>query len=161
MRHGSTSVRACSAAVAALVLGCGREPAADPQALMQAARADSVAEAEQLYDPTVFDTLSFYRDPTARLARGDVVWRTSCQKCHGADFRGLGDFAVRNAIEVPSLLDEDWVRRGELEPLRHRIFIGHPSAMPNWGLVGLKYRDVDAVVAFIIDQIGPAETKPR
>ncbi len=61
-------------------------------------------------------------------------------------------------LEVPSFEAPDWSYRGDVEGIRHRVFVGHEGAMPNWGLHGLKYRDVDAVAAHIAASFGPAET---
>lgn len=140
-----------------VVAACGREPEVDTEEAKRAAEADSVAMAEELYDASVFDTLTFESEQ-ARLERGSVVWRSSCQKCHGGDLAGGGEYAARYEIEVPSFQEPGWPYRGDVEALRHRVFVGHEGAMPNWGLHGLRYRDIDAVVAFIIGNTSGAES---
>ena len=136
-----------------IAAACSGEPEVDPEEALRAARADSVMKAEEAYDATVFDTITF-EDEHARLERGAVVWRSSCQKCHGADLAGGGEWVERLEIEVPSFQAPDWVYAGDVDALRHRVFVGHEGAMPNWGIVGLKYRDIDAVVGFIIGNTG-------
>lgn len=131
------------------VAACGREEtAAEREAKLRAARADSVAMAEARYDPSAFDTIA-WASPAARLERGGVVWSFSCRKCHSTDGRGGGEFAVQNELDVPSFLAPDWRYAGDLPALRHRIFVGHEGGMPHWGLHGLKYRDIDAVAHYI------------
>jgi mono/diheme cytochrome c family protein len=117
------------------VLGCenaedraAREQA-EHDAALQIARADSVAQAAAAWDPTAFDSIA-WDDDAARLERGQVVWSFSCARCHGAGGAGDGEVAREHELTVPTLLD----------PV---------SEMPNWGLVGLKARDLDAVAFFI------------
>ncbi len=141
----------------ALIVGavaCGeQETEAEREARMAAARADSMEMADSLYDPSAYDTLT-WESPEARLERGGVVWRASCSRCHGSEGEGGGPMAEQMGIEVPSFMTPDWEYAGDIEAIRHRIFVGHEGMMPNWGLHGLKYRDVDAVAAFIDDEIG-------
>jgi mono/diheme cytochrome c family protein len=129
------------------VLGC--ENAEDRAAREQAdARADSVAQAAAAWDPTAFDSIA-WDDDAARLERGQVVWSFSCARCHGAGGAGDGEVAREHEVTMPTLLDPNWALAGNIEETRHTIFVGHVSEMPNWGLVGLKFRDLDAVAFFI------------
>jgi mono/diheme cytochrome c family protein len=151
-----------SLAVAALALlpvtGCGgQESEAELEAKKQEARAESLRMAEEMYDASVFDTLT-WETPEARLRRGGLVWRSSCQKCHGIEGGGNGEMAMQFELEIPSFLVPDWEYAGDVDALRHRVFVGYSGDMPNWGLVGLKYRDVDAVAAHVAEKLGPAET---
>jgi len=139
---------------ALFVLGCenaedkaAREQA-EHEAALQIARADSVAQAAAAWDPAAFDSIA-WDDDTARLERGQMVWSFSCAKCHGAGGAGDGEVAREHELTVPTLLDPDWALAGNIGEIRHTIFVGHVSAMPNWGLVGLKSRDLDAVSYFI------------
>ncbi len=110
--------------------------------------------AESQFDASVFDTLTWV-NPEARLERGGVVWRASCQKCHGRNGDGAGDMAQQSQLTVPSFLAADWPYAGDLAAIRHRVFVGHEGAMPNWGLHGLKYRDIDAVAGYIVETMAP------
>lgn len=136
-----------------LAVACGSEPEADvdPEARLRSARADSVRMAEALYDASHFDTIQ-WESEEALLSRGRTVWTYSCQKCHGSDGRGGGEFAVQAALEPPDLTASEWPHAGDLATIRRRIFVGHEKGMPNWGLHGLKYRDIDAVATYI-DQV--------
>ncbi|UCC70963.1 MAG: c-type cytochrome [Gemmatimonadota bacterium] len=146
MRWRLALALSCLALVA--LAGCGGETAADREARMQAARADSLAMAQELYNATVFDTVS-WESPDARVQRGALVWRASCEKCHGEGGRGDGLGAQQLGIDVPSFLVPDWKYTYEADSLRERIFVGLAGEMPNWGLHGLGYRDIDAAVAYI------------
>lgn len=134
-----------------LASGCG--PSAEEEAAQQAddlrlARADSVATAEAMYDSSVFDTIQ-WESTEATLERGALVWRVSCQKCHGMDGRGDGSLAQEHTLQMPDLLAADWQFAGDPAAIRHRVYVGHESEMPAWGLYGLAYRDVDAVANHI------------
>jgi mono/diheme cytochrome c family protein len=145
---------AASAAVVALIAACGgpdaEQTAAQSAEARRAARADSVAQAAEMFDPAVFDTIAWASD-NERWERGGVVWSFSCQKCHGADGRGQGEVAVQANLAVPDLVAAEWPLAGDVPAIRRAIFVGHESAMPSWGLVGLKYKDVDAVAHYIDD----------
>jgi mono/diheme cytochrome c family protein len=121
---------------------------ASRQAALRAARADSVLMAEARYDPAVFDTIT-WESQEARFERGSVVWSFSCAKCHGAGGRGGGEMARQHELSIPSLLAPDWGLAGDQAEIRHKVYVGHESEMPSWGLYGLAYRDVDGVAFYI------------
>lgn len=138
--------------------GCGRqESEADLAAQKQQAGEESLRMAEEMFDASVFDTLTWESDE-ARMARGAVVYNSSCVKCHGESGGGNGEMAMAREIQVPSFLAPEWEYAGDVDALRHRVFIGYSGDMPNWGLVGLKYRDIEAVAIYIGESMGPAET---
>ena len=150
-------VLALTGAVLLLAAGCSREETEEERAeRIRQARAESVAQAEAQYDASVFDTVT-WESPEARLERGAVVWRSSCEKCHGGQGAGDGEMAVADSIGMPSFADADWAYAGNVSAIRHRIYVGHESEMPNWGLHGLKYRDVDAVAGYIAEVLRPVE----
>jgi len=128
----------------------GQETEAEREARLQQAQRDSVIMADSMYDAAIFDTLTWETDE-ARLERGGVVWRTSCQKCHGAHGEGDGELAQQFDLTVPPF-DPDTL---DIAAIRHGIFVGHEGAMPNWGLHGLKYRDIDAAAAFMLTELKP------
>ena len=141
---------ACLAALAVSSCGPGpEERAAARQEAIRQARADSMAQAEAIYDAAAYDSISWTHADSA-LARGATVYRFSCQRCHGFLGHGDGDLATEHELEVPDLTVDDWEYDGDLEAVRHRIFVGHESEMPNWGLHGLEYRDIDAVAKHIL-----------
>ena len=139
-----------------VLAACGGQSADDAAALKAQARADSVAMADAMFDASIFDTLTWDSD-AAKLERGAVVYRSSCEKCHGNRGGGNGEVAMQFELEVPSFQAPDWQYRGDVDGLRHRVFVGYQGAMPNWGL-HVKYREIDAVSAHIATSIAPAET---
>lgn len=117
---------------------------------LRTARADSVAQAMAMYDPTVFDTLTWESD-NARWERGGVVWAFTCQRCHGADGTGNGPDPVEFDFTVPDVTAADWQFADDLPAIRERIFVGHETEMPSMGLIGLPYSDVDAAAHYVND----------
>lgn len=139
----------------AVLTACGGGPSAEEQRAAadearRAARADSVARAAAAYDAAAFDTIQWATD-NEMWERGGVVWSFSCQTCHGSDGLGQGETAVAAGLEMPDLTAADWENAGDLPAIRRSIYVGHESQMPSWGLVGLKYRDIDAVAHYIDD----------
>jgi mono/diheme cytochrome c family protein len=156
-----TCLRILSAVVIAmLMVGCGGEQevpepqqvsAEDAEEALRAARADSVAMAQTQYNPSVFDTIA-WGGGQERFERGELVWSYSCTTCHGTGGRGDGELAVQNDLSIPNFTAENWAYGGDIPAIRHRVYIGHESEMPSWGLYGLPYRDVDAV-AFYVNEV--------
>ncbi len=101
-----------------------------------------------MYDAAAFDTIR-WPTPDSALVRGQVVWRFSCQKCHGADGAGGGELALQHGLAMPNLRAADWPLAGDLAAIRRTVFVGHESEMPNWGLHGMSSRDIDAVARYI------------
>jgi mono/diheme cytochrome c family protein len=131
---------------------CGSPP--DP-ADRAAVRADSVAVAEAAFDPMAFDTIG-WETPVDAINRGGLVFSISCSKCHGPQGRGNGNFVMQgDTLRPPTFLGADWRFADDPMGLRKRIFSGNVVGMPYWGLVGLKYRDVDAVATYITEYLRP------
>ncbi len=122
----------------------------DSQATRGPTSADSAEYAAGLFDAAAFDTVSWETSAEA-VERGLVVFEFSCEKCHGAGGAGDGGFvAGGDTLHPPSFLVEDWGYAEDREGLREEIFTGTGTeGMPHWGLEGLKYRDIDAVAAYI------------
>lgn len=121
----------------------------DSQVDESAAAADSVKMAENAFDSTVFDTLTWKTTQEAH-DRGGLVYRTSCQLCHGDSGRGNGNFVFHgDTLRPPSFLTADWRYANDPIGLRKKIFAGNDKGMPHWGIVGLGYRDIDAVSRYI------------
>jgi len=135
-------------ALALLSVACaGGEPAEDTVQ----ADADSMALAQAAFDPTMFDTVSWETQEKA-LARGQVVYRFSCLKCHGD--HGLGDSGFVRAgdtLRPPSFREPTWEFAGDKVGIREQVFVGTGESMPHWGLVGLGPRDLDAVAIYILE----------
>ena len=146
-----------------LLLGfvaCGEAEEEVPQiekdVALRAARADSVAQAREVFDAAVFDTLTWASD-NARWERGGVVWAFTCQRCHGGDGAGKGVDAVNFDFAVPDMTRVDWRYAGDIAGIRERIFVGHESEMPSMGLIGLSYQDIDAAAHYINDLLRTAQ----
>lgn len=134
-------------AVASLSLACTGEETAEEATV----RPDSTALAREAFDPSMFDTVTWETSEKA-LERGEVVYRYSCQRCHGE--RGLGDAGfVRHGdtLRPPSFREPTWEFARDKEGIREQVFVGTGETMPHWGLVGLPPRDVDAVAIYILD----------
>ncbi|MCA9736508.1 MAG: c-type cytochrome [Gemmatimonadota bacterium] len=110
---------------------------------------DTLRTAEAAYDPAAFDSIS-WENPAAANERGAVVFRFSCEKCHGPRGYGDGGFVSRgDTVRPPSFRESDWRFVEDHEGLRRHIFVGTADGMPHWGLEGLKPRDVDAVAHYL------------
>jgi mono/diheme cytochrome c family protein len=134
---------------------CGGEPPQEEAVPEGPTRADSVELASAAFDATVLDTISWETEQEA-VERGGLVYRISCSKCHGDGGRGNGNFVVQgDTLRPPSFLEADWRFADDPLGLRAAIFSGNVAGMPYWGLVGLKYRDIDAVAIYIHSFLRP------
>lgn len=112
---------------------------------------DSVEMAAAQFDGSVFDTIT-WDSAGAAHERGSIVFTYSCAKCHGP--RGFGDggfIAEGDTLRPPSFHRAAFPFEGDLDGLRLQVYTGRPGGMPHWGLVGLGYRDVDAVARYILE----------
>ncbi len=137
-----TALAACSNA---------EEEAAALEAAAAAAAADSVEQARAMFDPAGFDTVTWETNDEA-IVRGSVVFSNSGARCHGRVAEGEGNFVTRgDTLRPPDMTVVDWRFLEDPDGLREHIYTGTDHGMPNWGLEGLKYKDVDAVATFLID----------
>jgi mono/diheme cytochrome c family protein len=143
----------------AWLAACGKE-APPPEPASGPSRQDSLAMAAQAFDSTAFDTVT-WNAPEEALSRGGLVFRTSCNKCHGVTGNGDGDLVAKGkSAAPPNFLAPDWKYASDPMGLRRAIFSGGTNTMPYWGLVGLKYRDLDAVAMYITDYLRPTFAEP-
>jgi len=147
--------RAIPAVMALAWLAACAKEAPPPAEEVNTGHADSVAMAAEMFDTTAFDTVT-WRTPDEALSRGGLVFRVSCNKCHGVMGNGDGDLVADGKSAKPgSFLADSWKYADDPMGLRKAIFTGSAQDMPYWGLVGLKYRDLDAVASYISDYLRP------
>lgn len=115
-------------------------------------RTQRVAEADSLYSSEAFDTITWSSE-AVRIQAGNLVYADECRRCHGPLGRGDGDYARSQELDVPSLVDPEWEYGDDLDPVRRRIFTGHPEGMPTWGIAGLTPRQIDAAAFYIVRQL--------
>lgn len=133
---------------------CGGEPPQET-VVQGPTRADSVEMAAASFDSAAFDTIQWATSQEA-IERGGLVFRISCSKCHGDGGRGNAHFVFEgDTLQPPSFLAADWRFAEDPMALRERIYKGNILGMPYWGLIGLKYRDLDAVARYITEFLRP------
>ncbi len=136
----------------------GQTPAEKEQAhldSLRAAQVDSVNLASAAFDSTVFDTI-VWKKKGDDMDRGSLVYGVSCTKCHGATGAGVQNIVFRgDTLHPSSFLTPDWKFAEDAVGLRKAIFVGDASGMPHFGVIGLHYRDVDAVARYVVDYLRP------
>lgn len=131
-------------AVAAAALGCDGEKEFEPPD-----REAQVEEARASYPAAIFDTLSWPSD-SARLLTGNEIFASVCRKCHGYDGRGGTEYDRVHDLRVPSLVDSVGVDARGIDPVRRRVYAGHATGMPSFGVYRLEPRQVDAAAAYVV-----------
>jgi mono/diheme cytochrome c family protein len=117
-------------------------------------RAERVEEAATRFDPSMFDTIAWDSD-AQRVLEGNAVYAAECRRCHGTLGRGETEYARSQRLEVPSLVEADWAYADDPVAVRRRIFTGHEEGMPTWGIAGISARQIDAVAAYLTDDLRP------
>jgi mono/diheme cytochrome c family protein len=113
-----------------------------------------VEQADSVYARMRFDTIQWASD-SLKLATGNEVYASNCDKCHGPTGQGNAEYARANNLRAPSLVDPNWHFGEDREQVRRRIFTGHPAGMPTWGVAGLTPREIDAVTSYLMDSLRP------
>lgn len=86
------------------------------------------------------------------IAKGQVVFTTSCASCHGPDGGGLIG---------PNLTDAFWIHGGQPTDVYKVVVNGVlEKGMPNWGKL-LKPEQVQSVVAYVVSLQGTTPTNPK
>jgi mono/diheme cytochrome c family protein len=116
-------------------------------------RTAQVAEADSLLTPETFDTVTWASNEQ-RAFEGNNTYSAHCRSCHGFMGDGDTDYAREHDLNVPSLVRADFPW-GDVESIRRRIFTGHPSGMPTWGVAGITPREIDAAAYYIVHVLRP------
>lgn len=142
-------IRLATAALVAALLGACQEREIETRS-----RAERVEEAEALFDPALFDTIA-WADQELRIQQGNAVYAAECRRCHGTLGEGDTEYAREQELDVPSLVEPDWEYGGDPAAVRRRIFTGHEAGMPTWGVAGITPREIDAVAAYLTEDLRP------
>jgi mono/diheme cytochrome c family protein len=110
--------------------------------------------ADSLYSPALFDTIHWPSDEQ-RVVAGNLVYADYCRRCHGTVGEGGPTRVGGRELDVPSLVDPGWGFDEDIGAVRERIFTGHTGGMPSWGISRLTPREIDAVAAYILEQLRP------
>jgi len=113
-----------------------------------------VGEAETVFSMAAFDSISWESDDQ-RALDGNVVYSTYCRNCHGPLGEGGTEYALNRDLDVPSLVEPDWRYAASRDSVLHRIFVGHASGMPTWGVAGITLREMDAVTHYLLEVLRP------
>lgn len=149
-------------AALAWLTACGPSGAQKEESLKDSVRtmqADSDSIALAAYDSTVFDTIK-WKKANDEMDRGSLVYNVSCAKCHGQDGGGMAQIVFRgDTLHPTSFLNPDWALADSVNALRRVIFTGGVGGMPHFGIIGLHYRDVEAVANYILKSLRPQNMK--
>lgn len=149
-------------AALAWLTACGPSQAQREQAEQdstKAAQSDSVTLARTTFDSTVFDTIK-WKKASDEMDRGSLVYNVSCAKCHGQNGGGMHGIVFRgDTLNPPGFLDPHWALADSPMALREAIYAGNVGGMPHFGIIGLHYRDVDAVAHYIMTSLRPEHMK--
>ena len=113
-----------------------------------------VMDADGRFEAQRFDTLSWESDD-ARALEGNAVFAAKCRSCHGTLGAGETEYATGRGLEVPSLIEPGWALSDSLDAVRRRVFVGHASGMPTWGVAGISPREIDAVAFYVVERLRP------
>lgn len=117
-------------------------------------RGERVRQAEALYTPALFDSISWASD-SARALEGNAVYAAKCRRCHGTLGRGDTDYARARDLDVPSLVEPNWILAAAVDSVRHTVFAGHAQGMPTFGVAGITLREIDAAAFYVLNRLRP------
>jgi len=113
-----------------------------------------VSDAEARFAETRFDTLTWSSEDQ-RAMDGNAVFAAKCRNCHGTLGEGGTEYAAGRGLAVPSLVVREWALGDSLDAVRRRVFVGHASGMPTWGVAGISPREIDAVSFYVVESLRP------
>jgi len=117
-------------------------------------RNQQIAQAEAQYKLADFDSIQWESD-SARSINGNIVYASTCRRCHGTLGEGGTEYARSRDLDVPSLIGPEWKYDDDIGAVRHQIFVGHSTGMPTLGVASLTLREIDAVAWFTIHVLRP------
>lgn len=117
-------------------------------------RTERVAEAGERFSESLFDSISWDSE-LARSTAGNSTYAAKCRNCHGTLGEGGTAYAEERGLDVPSLVEPDWLWSDSLNVVRQRIFVGHESGMPTWGVGGITPREIDGAAYYILEVLRP------
>ena len=117
-------------------------------------RETRVSDAGTRFAETRFDTLTWSSEDQ-RAMDGNEVFAAKCRNCHGTLGEGDTEYATGRGLEVPSLVAREWALGDSLDAVRRRVFVGHASGMPTWGVAGISPREIDAVSFYVVESLRP------
>jgi len=113
-----------------------------------------VRAADAEFTTATFDTIAWASEDE-RTYQGNLVYSTSCRNCHGSVGEAGTAYARERGLEVPSLVESDWRYADSRDSVLHRIYVGHASGMPTWGVGGISPREMDAVTYYVLEVLRP------
>jgi mono/diheme cytochrome c family protein len=117
-------------------------------------RNELVAQAEAQFQAADFDTIHWQSD-SARSINGNIVYSSTCRRCHGTLGEAGTAYARSRNLDVPSLIGPEWKYDHDIDAVRHQIFVGHTTGMPTLGVASLSLREIDAVAWYVIYVLRP------
>lgn len=139
---------ACGLIPAVAMAGCTEKEFEPPD------REAQVQSADAEFSMAAFDTVTWESDEE-RGFRGNVVYSTYCRNCHGSLGQGDTEYARENDLAVPSLVEEGWRYADAPDSVLRRVYVGHASGMPTWGVAGITPREMDAVAHYVLEVLRP------
>lgn len=117
-------------------------------------RDQRILDAETLFSGVSFDSITWESD-SARMIEGNIVYASTCRRCHGTFGEGGTEYASSRDLDVPSLVLPDWHLSDDVPGIRHSIFVGHAAGMPTFGVATLSLRDIDAASWYVVHGLRP------
>ena len=146
-RHGNRApVVAC--VLALFATACQKHEFPPPD------REQRITDADTLFAGISFDTIAWESD-SARSIDGNVVYASTCRRCHGPLGDGGTDYARSRNLDVPSITEPGADYDGDVAALRRHIFVGHSTGMPTFGIATLSLREIDAAAWYVVNVLRP------
>ncbi|MDT8368081.1 MAG: c-type cytochrome [Longimicrobiales bacterium] len=140
--------------LAILAVGVLALPACAEHAFSPPDRQAQVDQAVATFSVERYDTITWSSDE-ARALEGSVVWSARCRTCHGSLGQGTTEYAERQGLSVPSLVEPGWRYDNLRDSVLLRVHAGHAAGMPTWSVAGISSREIDAVTWYLLEVLRP------